>query len=130
MITVSATAVRALFDIPPGVSVSNQFVLRNLPPRRASSRWWLLRIQCGGRVCHHLHALADGDVHRRRHGADTVIERNLDRLHDAFRVSPISSGLAGTTVFTGINAEGETGIGLMEVIGFAWAAKHVRAFRP
>jgi hypothetical protein len=30
--------------------------------------------------------------------------------------------LAGTTVFTGINAEGEPGIGLVEVIGFAWAA--------
>ena len=30
--------------------------------------------------------------------------------------------LAGTTVFTGINAEGEPGIGLWEVIGFAWAA--------
>ena len=30
--------------------------------------------------------------------------------------------LAGTTVLTGINAEGKPGIGLMEVIGFAWAA--------
>ena len=30
--------------------------------------------------------------------------------------------LAGTTVFTGINAQGEPGIGLWEVIGFAWAA--------
>jgi len=30
--------------------------------------------------------------------------------------------LAGTTVFTGINSDGEPGIGLIEVIGFAWAA--------
>ena len=30
--------------------------------------------------------------------------------------------LAGTTVFTGINAQVEPGIGLWEVIGFAWAA--------
>jgi purine-cytosine permease-like protein len=30
--------------------------------------------------------------------------------------------LAGATVFTGINAQGEPGIGLIEVIGFAWAA--------
>jgi len=30
--------------------------------------------------------------------------------------------LAGSTVWTGINAEGEPGIGMMEVIGFAWAA--------
>lgn len=30
--------------------------------------------------------------------------------------------LAATTVWTGTNAEGEPGIGMMEVIGFAWAA--------
>jgi purine-cytosine permease-like protein len=30
--------------------------------------------------------------------------------------------VAGSTVFTGINAEGEEGIGIFEVIGFAWAA--------
>ena len=30
--------------------------------------------------------------------------------------------LAGATVWTGTNAEGEPGIGMLEVIGFAWAA--------
>lgn len=31
-------------------------------------------------------------------------------------------GVAGSSVFTGINSEGEPGIGLIEVAGFAWAA--------
>lgn len=30
--------------------------------------------------------------------------------------------LAGTTVFTGVNAAGVPGIGLWEIIGFAWVA--------
>ncbi|MGO2415892.1 MAG: hypothetical protein ACTH7H_09015 [Cobetia crustatorum] len=30
--------------------------------------------------------------------------------------------VAGSTVFTGINSDGEAGIGIWEVIGFAWAA--------
>ncbi|MGZ9190245.1 MAG: purine-cytosine permease family protein [Nitrospira sp.] len=124
MITVSATAVRALFDIPPqiypyptsvwfaviaasasviavlvacyGFNVVAQFATICTP-------WLMVMFTAGGMV---------------------LIPSLNETLTGYTTLSSFSDfvNLAGTTVFTGINAEGEPGIGLWEVIGFAWAA--------
>ncbi|KAA3624293.1 MAG: hypothetical protein DWQ08_10565, partial [Proteobacteria bacterium] len=124
MITVSATAVRALFDIPPqiypyptnvyfaiiaasasviavvvayyGFNVLSEFATICTP-------WLMVMFTAGGMVL-------------------------IPSLNEALTGYTTLAGfsdfvsLAGTTVFTGINAQGEPGIGLWEVIGFAWAA--------
>ncbi len=124
MITVSATAVRALFDIPPQVypyptnlyfvmiaaSASVIAVLVayygfNVVAEFATicTPWLMVMFTAGGMV---------------------LIPALNEALTGYTTLASFSDfvGLAGTTVFTGINAEGEPGIGLVEVIGFAWAA--------
>ncbi len=124
MITVSATAVRALFDIPPqlypyptdvyfviiAASASVIAVLVayhgfNLVAEFATicTPWLMVMFTAGGMV---------------------LIPSLNEMLTGYTTLASFSDfvNLAGTTVFTGINAEGEPGIGLMEVIGFAWAA--------
>ncbi len=124
MITVSATAVRALFDIPPqiypyptniyfaiiaatasviavmvayyGFNVLSEFATICTP-------WLMVMFTAGGMVL--IPSLNEALT------GYTTLESFSDFV-----------SLAGTTVFTGINAEGEPGIGLVEVIGFAWAA--------
>ncbi|WP_418316224.1 purine-cytosine permease family protein [Piscinibacter sakaiensis] len=124
MITVSATAVRVLFDIPPqiypypsnvafaaiaasasviavvvayfGFNVVAQFATICTP-------WLMVMFTAGGMVL--MPALNETLT------GYTTLASFSDFVN-----------LAGATVFTGINAEGEPGIGLMEVIGFAWAA--------
>ncbi|MBX3686499.1 MAG: hypothetical protein KF909_10200 [Rhodocyclaceae bacterium] len=124
MITVSATAVRALFDIPPQVypyPTNLYFVMIaaaasiiavvvayygfNVVAEFATicTPWLMVMFTAGGMV---------------------LIPSLNETLTGYTTLSGFSDfvSLAGTTVFTGINAEGKPGIGLMEVIGFAWAA--------
>lgn len=124
MITVSATAVRVLFDIPPQIypypsnvafaaiaaSASVIAVLVayygfNVLSEFASicAPWLMVMFTAGGMVL-------------------------IPSLNEALTGYTTLAGfsdfinLAGATVFTGVNAAGEPGIGLWEVIGFAWAA--------
>tara|TARA_R110002096_G_scaffold114770_11_gene248859 strand:- start:18017 stop:19765 length:1749 start_codon:yes stop_codon:yes gene_type:complete len=124
MITVSATAVRALFDIPPQIypyptniyfaliaaSASVIAVLVAYFGFKALSEfagicapWLMVMFTAGGMV---------------------LIPSLNESLTGYTTLSSFSDfvNLAGTTVFTGTNAAGEPGIGLLEVIGFAWAA--------
>ena len=124
MITVSATAVRALFDIPPQIypyptnvyfaliagsasviAVAVAYYGFNVVAEFATicTPWLMVMFTAGGMVL-------------------------IPSLNEALTGYTTLAGfsdfvsLAGTTVFTGINAKGEPGIGLIEVIGFAWAA--------
>jgi len=124
MITVSATAVRALFDIPPQIypypsnlafiaiaasasviAVVVAYFGFNVVAQFASicTPWLMVMFTAGGMV---------------------LIPALNETLTGYTTLASFSDfvSLAGTTVFTGINAEGEPGIGLWEVIGFAWAA--------
>ena len=124
MITVSATAVRVLFEIPPQVEpypTSLYFVLIcasasviavlvayfgfNVVAEFATicTPWLMVMFTAGGMV---------------------LIPALNESLTGYTTLASFSDfvNLAGTTVFTGVNAEGEPGIGLIEVIGFAWAA--------
>jgi len=124
MITVSATAVRALFDIPPqvhpyptsvlfvvvAVAVAVIVVLVavfgfNAVTEFASicAPWLMVMFTVGGMVL--LPALAEFIT-----GYTT-----LTSFSDFVQI-------AGATVWTGLNAEGKPGIGMLEVAGFAWAA--------
>ncbi len=124
MITVSATAVRVLFDIPPQIypypsnlafaaiaaSASVIAVLVayygfNVVAEFATicTPWLMVMFTAGGMV---------------------LIPALNETLTGYTTLSSFSEfvNLAGATVFTGVNANGEPGIGLIEVIGFAWAA--------
>lgn len=124
MITVSATAVRVLFDIPPQIYPYPSNVYFALIAGSASviavvvayygfnvvaefaticTPWLMVMFTAGGMV---------------------LIPSLNETLTGYTTLASFSDfvSLAGTTVFTGINAEGEPGIGLVEVIGFAWAA--------
>lgn len=124
MITVSATAVRVLFDIPPQVypyptnvafaviaasasviAVAVAYYGFNVLSEFASicAPWLMVMFTAGGMV---------------------LIPSLNEALTGYTTLSSFSDfvNLAGTSVFTGINTAGEPGIGLWEVIGFAWAA--------
>ncbi|MCB1776849.1 MAG: hypothetical protein KDI50_05375 [Candidatus Competibacteraceae bacterium] len=124
MITVSATAVRVLFDIPPQIypyptnvyfmliaascsviAVLVAYYGFNVLSEFASicAPWLMVMFTVGGMV---------------------LIPSLNEALTGYTTLSSFSDfvNLAGTTVFTGINTQGEPGIGLWEVIGFAWAA--------
>ena len=124
MITVSATAVRVLFEIPPQVypyptnlyfaliagsasiiAVAVAYYGFNVVAEFATicTPWLMVMFTAGGMV---------------------LIPSLNEALTGYTTLASFSDfvSLAGTTVFTGINAEGEPGIGLIEVIGFAWAA--------
>ncbi|GMG84499.1 membrane protein [Paralimibaculum aggregatum] len=124
MITVSATAVRVLFDIPPQtypypsnvyfaliagsasiIAVVVAYYGFNVVAEFATicTPWLMVMFTAGGMV---------------------LIPALNETLTGYTTLSSFSDfvNLAGATVFTGINAEGEPGIGLIEVIGFAWAA--------
>lgn len=124
MITVSATAVRALFDVPPQVEAyptSLMFVIIAVAVgvivvlvayfgfemlsdfAGICGPWLMVMFTAGGMV---------------------LIPALNESLTGYTMLSSFSDfvNLAGSTVFTGINAQGEPGIGMWEVIGFAWAA--------
>lgn len=124
MITVSATGVRILFDIPAqaqpyptdpafillALSVAGIVVLVAVYGFNALTEfasicapWLMVMFTAGGVVL--LPELAESVTGVTTLGGfSTFIE------------------VAGSTVFTGIDAQGEPGIGIWEVIGFAWAA--------
>ena len=124
MITVSATAVRVLFDIPPQIypypsnlafaliamsasviAVAVAYFGFNVVAEFATicTPWLMVMFTAGGMV---------------------LIPALNETLTGYTTLASFSDfvNLAGTTVFTGIDANGEPGIGLIEVIGFAWAA--------
>ncbi|MGQ7843871.1 purine-cytosine permease family protein [Granulosicoccus sp. 3-233] len=124
MITVSATAVRVLFDIPPQIypypsnlafaaiaasasviAVVVAYYGFNVVAEFATicTPWLMVMFTAGGMV---------------------LIPALNETLTGYTTLASFSEfvNLAGATVFTGINAEGQPGIGLVEVIGFAWAA--------
>jgi len=124
MITVSATAIRVLFDIPPQIYPYPTSIYFIIIAASASviavvvayygfnvvaefgticTPWLMVMFTAGGMV---------------------LIPALNEALTGYTTLASFSDfvSLAGTTVFTGINAQGEPGIGLWEVIGFAWAA--------
>jgi purine-cytosine permease-like protein len=124
MITVSATAIRVLFDIPPQIYPYPTSISFIIVAASASviavvvayygfnvvaefgtmcTPWLMVMFTAGGMV---------------------LIPALNEALTGYTTLASFSDfvSLAGTTVFTGINAQGEPGIGLWEVIGFAWAA--------
>jgi len=124
MITVSATAFTALADLPPQVepyptniwfvvtvvAVAVVVVLVAVYGFNALSNfasicapWLMVMFTTGGMVL--VPALTEA----------TTGYTTLSGFSDFLQ-------LAGATVWTGINAEGKPGIGLLEVAGFAWAA--------
>ena len=124
MITVSATAVRVLFDIPPqtlAYPTNLNFILVafavgaivvlvayygfNMLSEFAGicAPWLMVMFTAGGMVL--IPALNEALT------GYTTLSSFSDFIH-----------LAGATVFTGLNTEGKPGIGIWEVIGFGWAA--------
>ncbi|WP_348827145.1 hypothetical protein [Halomonas sp. RT37] len=124
MITVSATAVRVLFHVPPQVApypTDMAFVIIafavgaivvlvaafgfNALSEFASicAPWLMVMFTAGGMVL--IPALSESVT------GFTTLTSFSDFV-----------AIASASVFTGINADGEPGIGLWEVIGFAWAA--------
>lgn len=130
MITVSSTAVRFLFDIPAQLNwyptdpwfvmvvlgVGVIVVLVAMYGFNAVSDfsgicapWLFIMFPCGGLVL--MPALAESVL-----GYTT-----LSGWGDFIQIGSQS-------VWTGVNAQGEPGIGLLEVIGFAWAANTITHF--
>lgn len=124
MITVSATAVRRLFGIPGQeqaypthlgfvaitvlfsvVAVLVAVVGFNAVAEIASlcAPWLMLLFTVGGMV---------------------LLPQLIESINGTTTLDGFGGfvDVAGATVFTGINADGEPGIGLFEVVGFAWAA--------
>jgi len=124
MITVSATALSVLFDLPPqlhayptslsfiAVAASASVVALlvayygfNILSEFASicAPWLMVMFTAGGMVL--IPALSESL------NGQTTLTSFADFIE-----------LGSSTVFTGINADGQPGIGIWEVIGFAWAA--------
>ena len=124
MITVSATAIRKAINLPPQVEAyptnlwfvlicvafSVVAVVVAVVGFNALSEvagvfgpWLIVMFAAGGMVL--MPALAESVTGYTTVGSFSEFVR-----------------IAGSSVFTGINAEGEPGIGMIEVIGFAWAA--------
>ncbi|WP_282111143.1 purine-cytosine permease family protein [Shewanella algicola] len=130
MITVSSTAVRFLFDIPAQL---------NWYP---NSLWFVMIVLAVGSIV----------VVVAMYGFSTVADFSkicapwlfVIFIAGSFSLFPaLSNHVIGTTtlggwqdfmtigdssIWTGLNDEGEKGIGLLEVIGFAWAANSITHF--
>lgn len=130
MITVSATAVRAVFSIPPqteayptsiafiGVAIAVGAIVVLVAAygfdvlsdfASICAPWLMVMFTAGGMVL--IPALAESVT------GFTTLSGGSDFIR-----------IAGESVFTGTNADGEPGIGLWEVAGFAWAANTVAHF--
>ncbi|WP_299324149.1 hypothetical protein [uncultured Maribacter sp.] len=130
MITVSSTAVRFAFDIPAQLNwypTNAWFVLVVLIVgiivvfvamygfkavsefSNICAPWLFVMFSCGALVL--MPALAESVL------GTTVISGWQDFLT-----------MGDKSIWTGINSEGEPGIGLLEVIGFAWAANTITHF--
>lgn len=130
MITVSSTAVRFLFDIPAQL---------NWYP---NSFWFVLIVLAVGSIV----------VFVAMYGFTTVADFSkicapwlfVIFLSGSFALFPALSNhvlgvtsltswgdfmqIGDTSIWTGVNDKGEPGIGLLEVIGFAWAANSITHF--
>jgi purine-cytosine permease-like protein len=124
MITVSATAVRALFDIPPQIYPYPTSVWFAVIAASASVIAVLVAYYGFNVVAEFATICTPWLMVMFTAGGMVLIPSLNETLTGYTTLSSFSDfvNLAGTTVFTGINAEGEPGIGLWEVIGFAWAA--------
>jgi len=124
MITVSATAVRVLFDIPPQVypyPTSLYFIII----AASASVIAVLVAYYGFNVVAEFGTICTPWLMVMFTAGGMVLIPSLNEALTGYTTLASFSdfvSLAGTTVFTGINAEGEPGIGLWEVIGFSWAA--------
>ena len=127
MITVSSTAVRFLFDIPAQLNwYPNNF-------------WFVLVVLCVGTIVvfvamYGFNAVADfsgicapwllvmfscGALVLMPAIAEAVLGRTMLTSWNDF------IAIGDQSIWTGVNASGEEGIGLLEVIGFAWAANTI-----
>ena len=124
MITVSATAVRALFDIPPQIYPYPTNVYFAIIAASASVIAVLVAYYGFNVVAEFATICTPWLMVMFTAGGMVLIPSLNEALTGYTTLASFSDfvSLAGTTVFTGINAEGEPGIGLVEVIGFAWAA--------
>ena len=124
MITVSATAVRVLFEIPPQVYPYPTNVYFALIAASASVIAVLVAYYGFNVVAEFATICTPWLMVMFTAGGMVLIPSLNEALTGYTTLASFSDfvSLAGTTVFTGINAEGEPGIGLVEVIGFAWAA--------
>ncbi|MEO1016127.1 MAG: hypothetical protein AAFY56_00320 [Pseudomonadota bacterium] len=124
MITVSATAVRVLFDIPPQIYPYPSNVYFALIAASASVIAVLVAYYGFNLVAEFATICTPWLMVMFTAGGMVLIPSLNETLTGYTTLASFSDfvSLAGTTVFTGINADGEPGIGLVEVIGFAWAA--------
>lgn len=124
MITVSATAVRVLFDIPPQVYPYPSSFYFALIAASASIIAVVVAYYGFNVVCEFASICTPWLMVMFTAGGMVLIPALNESLTGYTTLASFSDfvNLAGTTVFTGINAQGEPGIGLIEVIGFAWAA--------
>ena len=124
MITVSATAVRVLFEIPPQVYPYPTNLYFALIAASASVIAVLVAYY-GFKVVAEFATICTPWLMVMFTAGGMVLIPSLNEALTGYTTLASFSdfvSLAGTTVFTGINAQGEPGIGLWEVIGFAWAA--------
>ena len=124
MITVSATAVRVLFEIPPQVYPYPTNIYFALIAASASVIAVLVAYYGFNVVAEFATICTPWLMVMFTAGGMVLIPSLNEALTGYTTLASFSDfvSLAGTTVFTGINAQGEPGIGLVEVIGFAWAA--------
>jgi purine-cytosine permease-like protein len=124
MITVSATAVRVLFDVPPQVNPYPSSLSFALIAASASVIAVLVAYYGFNVLSEFATICAPWLMVMFTAGGMVLIPALNEALTGYTTLASFSDfvDLAGATVFTGINAEGEPGIGLWEVIGFAWAA--------
>ncbi|MBT8437586.1 MAG: hypothetical protein KJP11_09455, partial [Gammaproteobacteria bacterium] len=124
MITVSATAVRVLFEIPPQVYPYPTNIYFAIIAASASVIAVLVAYYGFNVVAEFATICTPWLMVMFTAGGMVLIPALNETLTGYTTLASFSDfvSLAGTTVFTGINAEGEPGIGLIEVIGFAWAA--------
>ncbi len=124
MITVSATAVRVLFDIPPQIYPYPTNLYFALIAASMSVIAVLVAYYGFNVVCEFATICTPWLMVMFTAGGMVLIPSLNETLTGYTTLSSFSEfvNLAGATVFTGINADGEPGIGLIEVIGFAWAA--------
>ena len=124
MITVSATAVRVLFDIPPQVYPYPTNLYFAAIAASMSVIAVLVAYYGFNVVCEFATICTPWLMVMFTAGGMVLIPSLNETLTGYTTLASLSDfvDLAGATVFTGINADGEPGIGLLEVIGFAWAA--------
>ncbi len=124
MITVSATAVRVLFEIPPQVYPYPTNIYFAMIAASASVIAVLVAYYGFNVVAEFATICTPWLMVMFTAGGMVLIPSLNETLTGYTTLASFSDfvSLAGTTVFTGINSAGEPGIGLWEVIGFAWAA--------